>query len=178
MRKRAGKGLYIFTLGFLVPAMAAELIALGFKGGPEDDDQDGEIWDDWLMAVGVRAPIKGVFAMVPGLGQVMTAGLNSLNDKPYDDRISVSPAISMLESAIGVPTQIYKAVAADGEVNGRKLVRDLATLISMTTGIPATLVARPAGYALGMAQDRIEPTSAPDAVRGMLTGTPSPESKK
>lgn len=178
MRKRAGKGLYIFTLGFLVPAMAAELIALGFKGGPEDDDQDGEIWDDWLMAVGVRAPVKGVFAMVPGLGQVMTAGLNSLNDKPYDDRISVSPAISMLESAIGVPTQVYKAIAADGEVNGRKLVRDLATLISMTTGIPATLVARPAGYALGMAQDRIEPTSAPDAVRGMLTGTPSPESKK
>ena len=178
MRKRVGKGLYIFTLGYLVPAMAAEAIALGFKGGPDDEDKDGELWDDWLMAVGVKAPIKGVFAMVPGLGQVLTAGMNSLNDKPYDDRISLSPAVSMFESGIAGNVKTAKQLVAGEEMDGRRVVRDLATLISMTTGIPATLIARPVGYALGASQGRIEPTSGPDAARGLLTGTPSPESKR
>lgn len=178
LRRGMGRGLYIFTFGFLAPALVAELIAQAFKGGPDDDDKDGEIIDDWLMAVGVRAPIKGVFAFVPGLGQVLTAGMNAANDKPYDDRISVSPAVSMIESGLTGNVKTVKQLLAGDEVNARRAVRDLATLISMTTGLPATAVARPLGYTMGVQQNKIAPTSAADAIRGAVSGTPSPESKQ
>jgi lipid-binding SYLF domain-containing protein len=65
-----------------------------------------------------------------------------------------------------------------GEGDGRKAVRDLATLISITTGLPASAVARPLGYAVGTSENKIAPTGPVDTVRGLVTGTPSPESKR
>jgi hypothetical protein len=75
---------------------------------------------------------EGVFAMVPDLGQVMTAGMNAANDKPCDDRISVSPAVSMLESGIVGNVKTAKQLIAGDEMDGRRVVRDLTTLISTT----------------------------------------------
>lgn len=57
-------------------------------------------------------------------------------------------------------------------------MRDTATLISMTTGLPATAIARPLAYAVGWAEDKIAPTGPVDTARGLVTGTPSPESKR
>jgi hypothetical protein len=175
LRKGMGRGLYVFTLGFLVPAMVSELIVQAFRGGPGDDDKDGDTLDDWLMAVLVMGNVRAALGMAPGAGQAANALINSFNRKPYDDRISTSPAVSMIESAVSAPHSVYKAVADDG--NARKAVRDLATLITMTTGLPASAIARPAGYVAGMAQDKINPTSAADAARGLVTGAASPDSK-
>lgn len=176
LRKGMGRGLYVFTLGFLVPNMIAELIAQAFKGGPDDEDKDGSTLDDWLMAVVVMGNVKAGLAMVPGVGQAANALINTFNKKPYDDRITTSPAVSMIESAAAAPHSVYQAVMNEG--SARKAVRDLATLISLTTGLPATAVARPLGYAIGMSEDKIAPTSPVDAARGFVTGTPSPESKR
>ena len=43
--------------------------------------------------------------------------MNATNDKPYDDRMATSPAISMLEAAAKAPTSVYKAIVEDGKVN-------------------------------------------------------------
>ena len=176
LRKGMGRGLYVFTLGFLAPAMVSELIVQAFRGGPGDEDKDGETLDDWLMAVLVMGNVRAALGMVPVAGPTINAGMNAFNDKPYDDRISTSPAVSMVESAVRSPASVYNAVVEDG--SARKAVRDVATLISLTTGLPANAIARPAGYLAGMAEDRIEPTSVPDAARGLVTGTPSPDSKR
>ena len=56
-------------------------------------------------------------------------------------------------------------------------MRDVASLVTMITGVPVTAAARPVGYLLGVDQGRIEPTSAVDAVRGSVTGVASPESR-
>jgi hypothetical protein len=176
LRKGMGRGLYVFTLGFLVPAMVSELIVQAFRGGPDDEDKDGSTLDDWLMAVLVMGNVRAALGMAPGVGQAANAAINAWNKKPYDDRISTSPAVSMIESAVSAPHSVYKAVAEDG--NARKAVRDLATLISMTTGLPASAIARPAGYLAGVAQDKIEPSGPIDAARGVITGTASPESKR
>ena len=82
----------------------------------------------------------------------------------------------MLESAARAPFSAYKALAEDG--SGQKAVRDVATLISMTVGLPANLAARPIGYATGVAEGRISPTGPIDAARGAITGAASPESKR
>lgn len=176
LRRGMGRGLYIFTFGFLAPAMVAELIAQAFKGGPDDEDKNGEYLDDWLKAVVLMGPVRNALAMVPGIGPAINAGINTFNRKPYDDRISTSPAVSMIESAVAAPHSVYKAVAEDG--SARKAVKDVATLISMTTGLPAAAIARPVGYLAEVQQNRARPTGPVDVTRGLATGAVSPESKR
>ena len=176
LRKNASKGLFIFMMGFYVPAVVGELVMQLFKGGPGDDDKDGEYLDDWLAVLFGMAPLRTAIAMVPVAGQAINSAINAWNSKPYDDRIASSPAISMLESAAKAPVSVYNAVVNDG--SAQKAVRDVATLISMTVGIPVNLAARPIGYAVGVADNKITPTSGPDMARGLVTGIASPDSKR
>lgn len=176
LRHGMGRGLYVFTMGFLAPAMISELIVQAFRGGPDDEDKDGTTLDDWLMAVLVMGNVRAGLAMVPGVGQAANVAINTFNRKPYDDRISTAPAVSMIESAAAAPHSVYKAVMEDG--SRKKAVRDVATLITITTGLPATAVARPGGYLADVEQGKVQPTSGADAARGLVTGVASPESKR
>lgn len=177
LKAGAGKALGIVTAGMLVPLWVAEAIAQAMRGGPEDEDDDGYL-DDWLAAVFGMGTIKGSLAMVPFIGQAANAGLARFNSNPADDKISMSPAVSMLEATVGLPSQIYKAVNDPDKINARNAVRDVASAISLTTGLPAYAISRPLSYLAGVEDGKIEPTSAGDAVRGVITGTPSPESKQ
>lgn len=174
LKKGAGKALYVVMLGFMAPIWIAEAIALAFKGGPEDEEGDGYL-DDWLAAVFGMGTTKGLLAQIPILGQFGVAAANRFNDNPLDDRVSLSPAISLLESSVSAPESVYKAIVEDG--SAQKAIRDVATLVSVATGVPLYGLARPVGYAAGVAQGKIEPTSPVDAARGLVTGTASPESK-
>lgn len=174
LRNGMGRGVYVFTFGFLAPALVSELIVQAFRGGPEDEDHDG-VLDDWLAAL-FKGVLRSGLAMVPVAGQITNAVINTMNDKPYDDRVSTAPAISMIDSAASAPASVYKAVFADG--SARKAVRDVATLIAMSVGIPATAIARPLGYLADVEQGRVEPTSPADAARGAVTGVASPDSKR
>lgn len=175
VRKGMGRGLYITLLGFYIPAMVAELVAQAFRGGPGDDDKDGDYLDDWLMATLVYGPMRNATAFVPFAGQVINSAVARFNGNPNDDKMSMSPAVSAIEAAVGVPFDLYKS--AIGEGNAQRTVKDVATLISLTTGIPASVAARPISYLAGVEQRTIQPTSAPDLVRGLATGAASPESK-
>lgn len=177
LRKGAGKALGIVTLGMLAPLWMAEAIAIAMRGGPEDKDDDGYL-DDWLAAVFGMGTIKGTLAMVPFIGQLANAAINRFNSNPADDKMSLSPAVSLLESAVGVPLDVYNAIADPDKLNARNAVRDVASAVSIVTGLPAIAFARPIGYLAGMEDDKISPTGPGDLARGLLTGTPSPESKQ
>jgi hypothetical protein len=168
LKSGAGRGLYVLLLGFAAPAIVSELIVQLARGGPSDDDDDGYL-DDWLAALFVWAPMRNATAMIPGVGQGINAVVNATNGKPYDDRLATSPAISMLESAARAPYSAYKAVAEDG--SSQKAVRDVATLISMTVGLPANLAARPLGYMAGVQEGKIEPSGPIYMTRGLITGS-------
>ena len=101
---------------------------------------------------------------------------NSFNRKPYDDRMSTAPAVSMIESAASAPHSIYKAIAEDG--SAKRAIRDTLTLISISTGIPVAALGKPLGYVADVSQGRVEPTGPVDAVRGAVSGVASPESKR
>lgn len=178
LKAGAGRALYVVTMGLLAPIWVAEAIAVAFKGGPgdADDDGDADTLVDWLAAVLGMGTIKGLLAQVPFVGQLANAGINRFNSNPADDRMSMSPAVGLLESAAGVPYDFWKHW--EGEGNARRTVRDVASLVSLTTGLPATAVARPLGYWAGVADDRIEPTGPVDAARGTITGVPSEASKQ
>ncbi|WP_103035767.1 hypothetical protein [Castellaniella caeni] len=174
LRKNAGRGFFALTMGFTVPAIVSEAIVQLFRGGPGDEDDDGYL-DDWLSALGVGM-LRNATAMVPVVGQLVQVGFNSMNNKPYDDRLATSPAISMLEQTAHTLRSVPNALSGDGSV--QKAVRDVGTLIGITVGLPAPVAARPLGYVAGMASGRIEPTGATDTVRGLLTGTASEESRR
>lgn len=176
LRKGAGKALGIVTVGMLIPLWVAEAIAVAMRGGPDDPDKDGYL-DDWLAAVFGMGTIKGTFAMVPFVGALATASMNRFNGNPADDKMSLSPVVGILEAAAGVPMDVYKAITDPDKLNRRNAVRDVASAVSIATGFPASAIARPVGYLAGVADNKINPTSAIDAVRGTVTGTPSPGSK-
>jgi hypothetical protein len=177
MRKGMGKGLYVFMAGFYAPAIVAELIAQAFRGGPGDADKDGEYLDDWLMATLAYGPLRNVTAFVPFVGQAVNATVGAFTGSPTDDRMSLSPAVSMIESSAKSAADLYHSVTKEN-TNIRGSVRDVGSLISLTTGLPASVAARPVGYVSGVAQGKIAPTGAVDLSRGLITGVPSPESKR
>jgi hypothetical protein len=175
LKKGAGKLLYVALAGLLVPIWVAEAIAQAFRGGPEDEDKDGWL-DDWLLAVFGLGTLRGLVAQVPIVGQAAQLVVNRFNDNPADDKFSLSPAVSLIESAVSSPASVYKAIADGG--NAQKAVRDVAAAATLITGLPVYAGARPLGYLAGLADDRIEPTSPVDLARGLATGTASPESKQ
>jgi hypothetical protein len=174
LKKGAGKLLYVALAGLLVPIWVAEAIAQAFRGGPDDEDKDGWL-DDWLMAVFGLGTLRGLVAQVPIAGQAAQLVVNRFNDNPADDKFSLSPAVSLIESAASSPASVYKAIVDDG--NKQKAVRDVAAAATLLTGLPIYGAARPLGYLAGVADDRIEPTGPIDFARGLVTGTASPESK-
>ena len=175
LRRGASRGVYLLGMGLLAPAIVSELIVQLGRGGPDDEDDDGYL-DDWLAAAGMGV-LRNVAAMVPGGGQFVMAMINAWNDKPYDDRLATSPAISMIENAAKAGPSVWRA--ATGEGSSQKAVRDVGTLISLTVGLPpASAAARPLGYAAGIADDRIRPTGPVDVARGLVTGVASPDSKR
>ena len=175
MRKNMGRGMYVYMLGFMAPAIVAELIAQAFKGGPGDDDKDGEYLDDWLMALLVYGPMRNATAFVPGAGQVANSVVARFNANPTDDRLSLAPAVSMVEGVAGVPFDLYREAVNRG--NHTRTIRDLATLITLTTGLPASTLARPVAYIAGVESGQVNPTGPVDAARGFITGSASPASR-
>ncbi|WP_298015324.1 hypothetical protein, partial [uncultured Aquabacterium sp.] len=120
LRKGAGRLFYVFLLGFLVPAWLSEAIVQAMRGGPDDEEGDGYL-DEFLQML-IGAPLRTAAAMVPVVGQVGTVAVNSFNGKPYDDRMSTAPAVSMIESAARAPQSVYNAVLEDG--SAKRALRD------------------------------------------------------
>jgi hypothetical protein len=175
LKKGAGKLVYVALAGLLVPIWVAEAIAQAFRGGPEDDEGDGWL-DDWLQAVFGLGTLKGVVAQVPFVGQAAQLLVNRFNDNPADDKFSLSPAVSLIESSVSAPKSVYDAIVDDG--NKQRAVRDVAAAATMITGLPIYGAVRPLGYLAGVADDRIEPTGPIDFTRGLVTGTASAESRQ
>lgn len=174
LRKGAGRLFYIYLMGFAAQALIGDAIAQAFRGGWDDDEDDGYLDEALTWFFGGQA--KFALAMVPGVGMVTNAAFGAFTPEPYDDRVSVSPAVSSVESSVRVPAAVYDSIV-NGESFNRRDVRDTFTLLGMMTGTPAGVLGRPAGYLTGVAQGEIEPTGPLDFTRGLATGNPSPESR-
>lgn len=174
VRKGAGRIFYIYLMGFAAQALIGDAIAQAFRGGWDDDEDDGYLDEALAWFFGSQA--KFALAMVPGVGQLTLATYGAFTPAPYDDRVSLSPAVSSVESSVRVPAQTYKAIV-EGEGFDRRDVRDVFTLLGLLSGTPIGALGRPASYGVGVAQGDIEPTGPLDAARGLVTGAPSPESR-
>ena len=174
-RKGAGRLWYIYLMGFAIPALIGDAVMQIGRGGWEDEDEDG--YTDDLFAWFFTSQAKFALAGVPVVGQVANALLATANDKPYDDRISMSPAVSVLEGGLKSPSEAYQTLV-EGESFNQSDTRNAMNLLGILTGTPVGALAKPVGYGAGVAAGDVEPTSAADAVRGAVTGAASPTSKQ
>ena len=167
LREGAGRALYLYTFGFMIPAVLAEAIVRAMGQGFDDDkDGDVELWEVFAMFFGAQG--RFITGMIPGVGPAVMAGANAFNNKWYDDRISTSPAVSMIESSVRAPHSIYKAIADNG--SHKQAIRDTLTAVGMLTGLPVAPVGRPLGYLADIEQGKAQPDGAGDVVRGLITG--------
>jgi len=175
LKKGMGRLFYIYLMGFAIPALLGDAIAKALRGGWEDEEGDGYMDD--LFAWFFSSQAKFALAAVPVVGQAGNALIGTTTGMPYDDRISVSPAVSVIESGLTVPAEAYQTLV-EGESFNRSDVRNTLNLLGILTGTPTGALSKPVGYGVGVAQGDIEPTGPVDAARGVVTGAPSPESRQ
>lgn len=166
VKKGMGQLLYIYTFAFMIPAVLSEIIVQGAGGFADGDDDE---WDENdAMALFFGSQARTAIAMIPIVGPSIMAGVNAWNSKPYDDRISTSASISALESTVRAPNTLYKAIAEDG--SWKKAIRDTLTALGMITGLPLGQMGKPLGYAADIVQGKVNPESAMDVTRGVISG--------
>lgn len=167
LKKGAGRALYVYTLGFMIPAFLSELITRAMSGNLDEDDDD-QILDDVAGAF-FFGQFRSATALFPIVGPIVSAGINAWNDKWYDDRITTSPAVAMIESSVQAPRTVYKAAFEGG--SKKKATRDFLTLMGMLSGLPVAPIGRPLGYLADLEEGKIkEPAGPIDLARGLLTG--------
>jgi hypothetical protein len=168
-RGNKGQLVYIYLLGMALPAIVSDAIVRTFGNGWDDEDEDGYIdtFMDWIFGSQARF----ILGMVPFGSSAYTALFSGFNDKTYDDRITSSPSIAAIESStIGVAKTIINVADPDKDVTGKN-VRDVLTLISLSTGIPVTALGRPIGYLVDVAGEKVEAKTVWQVIKGMTTGS-------
>ncbi len=171
LKTGAGRAFYVYAFGFAIPAIVSEAIRQALTGG-YDDLEDDEAFLDAMMETFFHSQVRGVTALVPVIGPVAQNAINRWNDKGFDDRISTSPFISILEGAVRTPLSVYEAIVDDGKESTKKsnqqtkkAIRDTLSLIGLLTGLPALPAAKPLSYLVDA-----EPEGPLDVARGLVTG--------
>lgn len=167
LRKGAGKLAYVYAMGFMLPSVMAELIVQGMSGKGLDADDDDEYLDDMFM-IFFGSQLRTAAALFPIVGPAANTVVNTFNGKPYDDRLSTSPAIAALENAVHAPKSVYDAIHSKNKEN--RAVTDVLTLLSLTSGIPMAPLAKPIRYSNDVSSRKARPTGPIDYGRGLVTG--------
>lgn len=162
----ANKLFYLYLVGGFLPAVVAEAIMQAARGELGDEDDDG--WLDDLAELFLLSQLRYFAAMVPGVGQAVNFGINLANDKPYDDRLSTVPALTMLEGAGKAIATVPKAVFAGGDAS--RAVADGINAIGLATGVPLGWLRKPASYATDVAEGDSNPQHLGNVLSGVLTG--------
>jgi hypothetical protein len=163
----------VYALGFAVPMLASNLIRRGMMGRAAFNDVEGD--DEWgylddFMAWFFGNQIRGASAMVPVVGSTVNYGVNLFDNKVFNDQLSLSPAISFVESAGRGVKANYDMFT--GEDFQRRDIRDMLSLFSLASRVPVTGFARPLTYLYDVNEGRANPSGPIDFTRGLLSGQP------
>jgi hypothetical protein len=133
---------------------------------PDDGDDDGEVLDDWL-AYFTTTQLRYLAAEIPIGGQGINAAVNAMNKNPMDDRLTISPAVSAIETSI----RYGKNLASDKDVDDSRMVQDALSTIGFATGLPLGQFGKPLGYYANIEEgDQPAPENPLEAVQGVIAG--------
>ena len=173
LKKGAGRGIYVYAMGAMIPALMAEFIVRAMAGRLDEDDDD-EYLDD-VMDMFFFSQARNTIAMIPGgnvlnptISKVKSAMSDGSNTRWMNDNINVSPIFTVLEASLNAPWSVAKWFSDDGPA--KPAIKDTLMLISFLTGIPFTALSKPLGYAASVAEGDTEPENAVDYARGLVAG--------
>lgn len=170
---RARRMAEIYMLSIFSTMVVAQLMSNLVYGDLEDKEDDG-IEDEILISM-AEGHIKGFSAMIPYWGPVINMTMNNLNDKPYDDKLSLAPAAAGLEQAVQGLFEL-PALASEEELSGSQ-IKKYGALMSIASGLPFYGLLRPLAYQADVDRGRVTPTSDIDYMRGLATGRASQASR-
>tara|TARA_B100001248_G_scaffold178920_1_gene136007 strand:- start:1097 stop:2212 length:1116 start_codon:yes stop_codon:yes gene_type:complete len=170
-----GQLLFTFLFGLAMPALISEAIQEMASGGLVDDDEDGYV--DELFEFGFMSMARYGSAFIPLGSTFLIQPLNLLDNKRYNDRITLSPSISLINTTLagttrfiwGLP-QVMTGQKELSEVATGYNIRSSITALSLFTKIPTYFVAKPIGLFVDMNQGKWEPRGPLDLFRAIITG--------
>lgn len=169
LKKGTPRMLMLQAMIFMPVALVSATIAKMLSGKPWDEDDDGSYLND-LLGTMFGGLFQQEMAMIPVAGPILNLVANKHNDKPYDDKLSLSPVASSVESAAGTYDDLLKFI--DGKSVGIKLIKDSLTLAGLATGLPLAPIAKPITYLHDVSTGKAQPSNAVDFTRGLVTGQP------
>ena len=165
---RAGgsKAAYAYIMIVMAPAITSALIMKAFAGKGLDEDDDGNYLDDAFDLL-FASQLRFLSAMVPG-GTILNTTLNQFNNKPFDDKINLSPAISSLEDSIKAVKDVPMAVTGHGDPV--KALKESLTAVGLVSGLPVGVLKKPITYVDKVEKGKVKPKGPVDYTRGLVTG--------
>lgn len=168
LKKGAGRAFYLYVTALMLPAVLSDAIVKAMAGKFDEDDDD-QYLDDIMMSF-FGSQFKTIAATVPYAGQLGVAAWNKMFTKsPADDRLSLSPVLSIVEGTVVAPIQLYKEIA-DGNDVRKKTVKDTLQLMGIISGLPTGPIGKPVGYLMDVSNGDAQPTGPIDFTRGLVTG--------
>jgi hypothetical protein len=164
----AKRAAWVYMVGFAIPAVGAEIIAQAVRGTLGDDDDDG-IADD-LVDVFLLSQLRYAAAFVPGGGAAANLALGQFTTRPYDDRLTLSPGVGLLEGGARVGKLGSDLISGNMDGKMDRLPMIASDLIAVVSGIPSRAVAKPIKYAINVAEGDSQPAHLGNVVSGVLTG--------
>ena len=159
--------LYLYLFGLAIPAIVAEGIAQGLRGD-FDDEEEGA--DAKMLELFFESQFKFLSATVPIMGTMANRVYGSFTSEIYDDKLSMSPAASLIENALGIGGRLKNIGNEDKEINKQAAIRESFAAISLLTGVPLNVFAKPINYKLKIDEGKADPNTAFDILQGALTG--------
>lgn len=156
--------LYVSTM--MIPAIMTKA-AYRVAEGALDENDDGQYMDD-VLELFFHSQVDEALTSVPILGPMLTTLGKTFNDKPTDDRMSLSPAIELAARAMVTPRHVSDF--AHGKGKPSRAIRDVFSLVGLFTGLPIQPLAKPIGYAADVATGAVESSGPLDYTRGLITG--------
>lgn len=169
LKRGAGRAFSLYLTAFMIPAVLSEVLVKAMAGKGLDEDDDGYLND--LLAVFFGSQAKTAFALVPYGGQALNATLNNFNGNRNDDRLSLSPVVSFIETMTGVPAEVYKTMNGEN-ANNKRVVKDVLTFLGTASSLPIGPLGKPVGYLMDVSEGKARPSGPVDYARGLVTGKP------
>lgn len=161
--------LHIYLAGFVSVAVMSQLVSNLMSGRGLDDNEDGEVDFKDFLSLFFGSQARFATAMVPFVGPTINTAVNKANDKIYDDKLNMVPAINFLEKGVGFVGTSYKRITNEQEFK-KADVKDGLTLLGLITGYPTSVVGRPTGYVMDVQSGKAQPSGPVDFTRGLISG--------
>ena len=167
------KYLYIYLMGIAAPAIIAQGVAMAARGDFDNDDKEAE---QLLLDLFLWSQVDFVSGMIPyaGAGIRWMKG-NYFTKEFYDDKLSISPAIGIVEGTIGNVMRTSKEVIEDPEstedilLQGKNIKR-LLDAVGIIFRVPTKWAAKPIAYWRDVEEEYSNPRDIKDIISGVITG--------